>query len=417
MKGVLYFMAITTSYDPETLAFMADQSTYPNGKKHYNPTPNLRIPRGSTKAPRSTSGRGYRRPMPLGTQPDPRIWSHTPVYLLSVPPGQEFTRAQRVQSHTPVAGAIVPRNADNEPLMPGFVLVAIADTDFFSVKNMLRELQWGFLSADTVDPDLLSTFLPYAETLQAPTQAFEPDHPLCQLAEAVFHREGWHGRLEKDSWTLYDATGRPVQHGGFAAWWATVCRNWNEQQMPLADIVVQHQSAIAGAVVPVALQDTSPDGDWIGTWLRQTVRVRSARHLGIRPRLNQIFGLITGVRDQELQLSVTHPDWLTHLLRYRLPLQDTARVPGRWAVIRVPEATPTVLQHVRLVHRELGWTEQWKVVDTHNPRLVVSSLLKPRDVRVDATARQITVREIPGARRDWMATAQDWLPEWTIVGL
>lgn len=410
-------MAITTSYDPDTLAFMADQSTYSNGKKHYNPTPHLRIPRGSTTAPRSASGRGRRQPIPLGTKPDPAVWSHTPVYLLSVHSGQEFTRAQSVQAHTRAAGAIVPRNADNEPLMPGFVLVAIADTDFFSVKSMLRELRWGILSEDTVDPNFLSTFLPYAETLQAPAQAFEPDHPLCQLAEAVFHREGWHGRLDKDTWSLFDNAGRPVTHGGFAAWWATLCRDWNEQQLPLTDIVRRHQDALAGAVVPVTLKDSSPHGDWMGTWARQTVRVRSARHLGIRPRLNHVFGLITGVREQELQLSVTHPDWLTHLLRYRLPLQATVRVPGRWAVIRVPEVTPTIMEHVRLVHRELGWTEQWKVVDTHNPRFVVSALLKPRDVRVDATTRQITVREIPGTRRDWMATAQQWLPDWTIVGL
>ena len=412
-KGVST-MSLTTSYDPDTLALMADHATYGTGKKHYNPVPQSRIPRTKTLQSRSTG----RLPRISPTPPDSRVWTQKPVYLLSVQTGQEFLIAHHIQQYTSAAGAMVPRNPDNEPFMPGFVLVAIPDPEFHAVTQCIRDRHWGFLTADSVDPELVRTFLPYADTItDTPISPWGPDHPLRQLGEAVLHREGWHGTIDADGWALADAHGRPITHGGFAAWWATLCRDWTDQQLPLGDIVIRHQDALIGSVVPVAIDRAIPPGDWLGTWMRQPVRVPAAAHQGIRQRPAKTIGVITGFRDGETQVSVTHPDLITRLLGYRMPIDASVRVPGRWAVIRVPQVTPTSLEHVRLVRRDLGWPEQWRVVDTDNPRLVVSALLKPRDIHVNPTTRQIVVQDIPGPRQDWVQTAREWLPEWTIVGL
>lgn len=406
-------MPATTPYDPATLAFVIDQAHYGSGgKKHYNPVPRLRTrssPRPRIKATQSAPA----SPKPSAV-PKAAVLTD-PVYLLSVPAGQEVTIATQLSRYSTASTVLVPRNHNNEPLMPGYVLVSVAPDQYHAVVRLIQKQYWGWLSQDPMAPDMVEPFLPYAgDVLSDIGLTWGREHPVRQIAEAVLQSRGIRGTLVGDGWALTDRTGAPIVRPDFDDWWSSLVADWRDHR-PLGEILDRHHCELAGMTFPLSV--TGHDGsDLLGEWFGQPARVPSQARQGIRlGRRGKIWGVLTGRAEDEAQFSLTHPHLVEQRLGFRIGYERAVRDPGRWAAILVPRVTPTVSEHVRLAAQSLGWSETWRVVDRSDPVTVVRTLLKPTQVQVDRAARAIHLSGIDSGRMAWWATAQEWLSDWVIA--
>lgn len=406
-------MPATTPYDPATLAFVIDQAHYgSDGKKHYNPVPRLRVP--SSPRPRAKAARTA--PASRASAAKQTTVLTDPVYLLSVPAGQEVTIAAQLSHYSTASTVLVPRNRDNEPLMPGYVLVSIAPDQYSTVARLIREQYWGWLSRDPMEPDMIQPFLPYAGDVLTDTGlTWGRKHPVRQLAEAVLQSRGVRGTLAGEGWALTDRTGAPIVQPEFEDWWTGLVADWREHR-PLSDILDRHHRELTSIAFP--LQVTGHDGaDLVCEWFGQPARVPSKARHGIRlGRQGTIWGVLTGRAGSVALFSLTHPNLVEQRLGFRVGYEHVTRDPGRWAAVLVPRVTPTVSEHVHLAAQSLGWPETWRVVDRSDPVTVVRTLLKPAKIRFDRAAHVIHVDGIDPRRTAWRATAQAWLSDWVIAG-
>lgn len=393
------------SYDHETLAFMADQQAYQTGKKQYNPIPHSRIP--------STSRRAAKR-LVQPTIAQPRSARLTdPVYLLSVMAGQDDVVASNLLRFSEATNVVVPRKPNGDLVMPGFVYVAISDAAYHRVAEQIRDKRWGWLNRDPLDRATVQSLAAYAaDAHDGPGALWGATHPVRIIAESVLQSRGWHGRLQENDWTLTDATGHAAVDAAFQDLWMKLVEDWNERR-PIAEILGNHRELLEGVAYPVALTETRRGRDWQCTWLDQTGRIPDSAHAAIRPRATRVWAVM--VQAEPLTFAMTHPDLLRQRLRYRVPYQDAARVPGRWAAILVPQVTDTVRMHVRQAAHALGWSEHWQAVASNDPAGIVRTLLKPRSVAFDRANRRILLDGIASERMGWLDRAGDWLPEWTLV--
>lgn len=403
-------MATTKSYAPDTMNFLIDQAAYgSNGKKQHNPTPRLRIPSQT----RARSAKRRLDLIPL-TAP-PRVWQTDPVYLLSVPKGQEQEVAAKVSHYTQASGVLIPESRDGLPFMPGSLFVAIPDPVHYVVRERIRVQQWGWLSSNPLDRDTVDPFIPFA-SISSPTpvavNAWGVNHPLRQLGEALLHSRGWHGTLQGDVWDLYNAHGSSVPSDEFSALWQALCASW-EVHHSIGPVFAAHSDLLEGVAYPIRLTNTPAGRDWECELFGQSGHIPLSEHMFIRPRSANVWGVLTHAG--MMTFSLTHPDLLAHRLRYRVPYRGVARVPGQWAAILVPQITDTVTMHVRQTAQSLGWTEPWRAVTTHDPAGLLGQVLKTRRVTFDRHAKQVLVEGIPLDRTAWIPTAQAWLPKWTIV--
>lgn len=399
-------MPATTVYDPDTLAFLADQAAYgPTGKKHYNPVPHSRIP--STPRPKAASSAARPAPPPH-TAPLPT----DPVYLLSVPPGHERAIAARLAQFSAASGVWEPVTASGEPMLPGSLFVAIPDAVKHEVLEQIRERQWGWVSKTQADADLVRAFLPYAASLAAVPDPWGPHHPIRVIAEAVLHRRGWHGTLREKGWALKTVHGAPIVDADFQNFWQALVAEWTAHRSVSA-LAIRHRADLVGAAYPVTLDGTLGRHDWPCRWLGVPARIPAAAHRHIRPRARTVWAVLT--QAEPLTFSLTHPDLLRHRLRYRLPYLDAVREPGRWAAILVPRMTDVVARQVRSTARSLGWAESWRAVCRDDPAGVLRVLLNPQDAIFDRTTGQARIRGVPADREPWLDTARAWLPQWTLV--
>ena len=404
---------MNTSYDPETLAFLADQSQCATGKKHYNPMFRSRIP-STRPLPRRTPS------TPATPHSAPAALPTDPIYLLSVLGGQELATADALTrwsqlTHTgPALQTIVPTNFHNEPMLPGSIFVAIPDTLHYLVRQQIRTMHWGFLSADPVDPETVKPFLPYQQDANAEHgAAFPPSHPVRVIADAIAFSRGWHGSLQGSGWALHDAHGQPIVSPQFTAFWDDLVAAWSRRDA-LETIITRHRPMMEHVAYPLTLTDTSR-ADWQAQWLERPAVIPAAEHRQIRlkrPKA-EVWGVLTDTHP--LTFSLCHPTLAAHRLRYRVAYQDLVRVPGNWAVILVPQATATVRMHVRQTAQSLGWTESWLAVDAVDPAGIIAGLLKPQAVQYDRTAHRIRLQGIPSERLPWLAKAAEWLPDWMLV--
>ncbi len=396
-------MAVTTSYDPATLEFVVDQSTYPTGKKHYNPHPRSRIP-ATPRSPRKASA------SPRPSPPSPvQAFTTDPWYLLSVPSGHEVQIADRLTQFAPVTHVFIPRMADGQPAIAGRFFVAISNAALAAVRAQIRTEYWGWLDTDAVAPDVLEPFLPYAEAHAGLTT-----HPLTHLAESVLHHRGYHGQLTPTGWALTNVHGHAVQDAAFDTLWHAWTDAWSVHQ-PLPAIVAQHAPELIGVTYPVDLVQTPRYKDWTCRWMGMEGMIPAHEHHNIRPRQSLVAAYLVAIHGTTAVWSLRHPAVVADRLRYRTPYLDIARVPGQWAVILVPYLNDTIHMHLRQTQHGLGWSEAWRGVAQTEVAGIIRNMLKPRDVTFDRSARVITLSQVPVDRQRWITTVRDWLPDWTIT--
>ena len=402
-------MAFSRAYDPDTLAFLADQAAHATGKKHYNPVPRSRIP----SSPRHGGPR--RQPAASPAPPHPSLFSQLPVYFVSVFTGQEALVVGHL-NQSPGVHAFTPRDAQGRAMLPGTVFVAVSADDLPAVRERLRHNHWGrLLSGAPADPDLVRPFLPYADAnaLADADSAVGPgpSHPLRQLAEALLQSRGWHGRLEAKGWALRDRHGNPATDTAFDTLWQALVADWNAGR-PFAEMLARHgQHWIGTAFAIEVTHDHQPK--WIGRWLEQTVIIPPSHHANIHLTSTTAWGVLTSTTP--LTFSLCHPDLARQRLHYRLPYDALARVPGKWAAILVPRVNSVVQGHVRQTAQSLGWVEHWRAVTPHDPAALLTTVLRPRRLRFDQAPRKVAhVQGIPADRIVWADEVQRWLPEWCL---
>lgn len=398
-------MPASIPHDPATLDYCGS-----GGKKHYNPYPRSRIPSTRRATPKQS-------PVVRRTSSASRTtFTSNPVYLLSVPSGQELAVAAQLTRYSTASGVLVPRNHNNEPLLSGYILLAIPTAEYHTVTHLLQTQYWGWLSRDPLDADVVQSFLPYmGDPLGDASLAWGSEHPVRQIAEAVLQSQGLHGVLESNGWALQDKGGVPIVQDRFADWWTALIDDW-ESHRPLREILERHHAYLLGHAFPLVMTGYD-DEDLVGHWFGQPARIAAKDRQGIRVTSSRpIWGVLTGRTESGATFSLTHPDLLHQRLAYRIVYDAAVRDPGRWAAILVPRTNPMLDEHVRLAARSLGWSEAWRIVHRDDPAGVVRTLLKPRTVRFDRRARVIHVEGIDVRRRVWLATAQEWLPDWVIAG-
>ena len=414
-------MASTTTYDPTTLAFLADQAQGAPGKKHYNPVPRSRIP----STPRAFSRAMRARTSPPNTALTSPSLPPDPLYLLGVPQGQEFVIAQKLRTFSAASLVMVPMNAAHEPLMPGSIFVAIPDAAYYDTVTRIQREHWGWLSQTPIDPNTLRPFLPYADQIHQPyaslsgADSWGPDHPLRAVLQAFWHAHGWHGTLaDADHWALHDAQGQPIVSDLADTFWRDVLADWHAQRS-VSQILQRHRAQLQGGTYALTLDTPRASRqDWLGSWCGMPAVVPATAHRDIKPRQSTVWGTLVAVDGPRWVFDLRHPDLLTHRVRYRVPFQDAVRLPGRWAAILVPDAAESdperVQRHIRRASQSLGWPEPWLPVRAEDPGTLLRTLLTPTAIRFDK-AQQIVYCTVPADRKVWVPTVQRWLPDWVIV--
>ena len=407
-------MAMTSSYDPEILAFLSDQTQRPSGKKSYNPYFRSRIPRSGPSRVRTKAA-----PSSAVPSISPPALPADPLYFLHVLTGHEQMRAEQLRRYSAVTVAWVPVDADNEPCLPGTVILAIPDSAYFTVADQIRAMHWGQLEQQPADPSIVTAFLPYipVNDTHPALGAFGPDHPVLQTAQAVLAAQGWHGQLMADGWAVYDAAGQPVRTAAaFDAFWNDLIQTWSQKQ-PLTDLVNRHSVLMQNIAYPLTLVNTRTK-DWVIQWMNQVGYVPQSEHAGmrLRPGTTAVWGVL--VQTDPLLFSLRHPLLAPHRLRYRLgsTYQDTIRVPGQWGLVLTDFLSEIVRRHVRQSAQSLGWHERWTAVSPTDPHHLLTALLKPQQLAFDTVTRRVRVDGIPTDRLVWVPKALEWLAgdDWVI---
>ena len=408
-------MAVTSSYDPDMLAFLSDQTQRPSGKKSYNPYYRSRIP-SPRRSPTRFRTVSSTIPPSAGSA---TLLPEDPLYLLTVPSGQERMRAAQLRQYSAVTVAWVPVDADNEPYLPGTVLVAIPPTAYFAVHTQIRTMHWGFLAQKPVDMEIVRPFLRYIppDDTQPDWGAFGPDHPVLQVAQAVLAAQGWHGHLGTQGWRIYDAASQPVTvPPAFAAFWNDLVQTWSHKHS-LTDLALRHVEWMHHIAYPLTLVNTR-EKDWAIQWMHHQGSVPQSEHAGmrLRPGTTTVWGVL--MQTHPLLFSLRHPLLTPHRLRYRLgsAYQDTIRVPGQWSLVLTAFLSETVRRHVRQSAQSLGWHERWTAVSPTDPHQLLTALLRPQQLAFDTATRRVRVDGIPTDRLGWVPKALEWLAgdDWVI---
>jgi len=407
-------MAIVTSYDHDTLDFVTNPST---GKKQYNPIPQSRIPSSPHRArnPRSRMLRA------VPSHPTPSLPTD-PLYILGVPTGQELTIAAKLRAFSAVSAALVPTNRDNLPMTPGTIYIAIPPKALYEIKRQIQTYRWGWLIETPVEPSsvqsLLGAMAPQEMNLSTP--AWPVNHPICQLARALWQSRGWHGSLQQEGavtrWHLQQTDGTSVESPDIEALWRTLEQGWLSGQ-PMDEILQDYAPSLVGASYPLILEHTPHCGVWTGQWFGQPITIPRAMHANIHLKSSGsavVWGTLLQT-DPTWVFSLVSPDLVTHRLRYRVPYDDSIRVPGQWSVIVVPQVTETTRMHVRQAVRSLGWAERWEAVSSEDPARLVTLVLKPGTMRFDQRHGQqiVHLSRIPNDRKRWIIQTARWLPDWS----
>ena len=403
-------MAISTSYDPETLAFLADQAAWSSGRKTYSPVPRSRIP----STPRIKK---VRKPAdPLSTSA-----VTGPTYLLSVPPGKERVYYQRLQQHVANIRVFLPLTYRQEPVYPGWLFITIPDAVYAAVTTLLKEWRWGFLNDDPVPPDLVNTLELHAHDVPAMQQSvgpFNEEHPLWQLAQALIHHYGWHGTWnELDGWQLQTAKGIAIEHASWDGLWLSLYTAW-QAGTPMEEIVRLHHDDFVGIAFPITLYPGPAQKDWVCEWLGIPGTIPAAEHRGIHTVSAQpTTGWGVLLRGGSVQFSLVHQDLARQLIAYRMPIRDILRVPGERTVLCVPQLSDVARMHARQISKSLGWKETWGVVSSADPRQLINKALGPKHMQFFREEKLVTTTGIPKSRQVWVDRINQWLaPDWTIVG-
>ncbi len=402
-------MAISTSYDPETLAFLADQAAWASGRKTYSPVPHSRIPstprtKKATKPPSSLT---------------PQAVSGS-TYLLSVPAGKEYAYYQRLQQHVAHIQVFLPLTPRNEPIYPGWLFITIPDAVYVSVTTLIKDWRWGFLNPDPIDANLLQTVQSHVQDVAVthnPVGPFGDGHPLWQLAQALIHHYGWHGSWnELDGWQLQTAQGVEIQHAGWDDLWRALYTAW-QAGTPIAEIIQSHHDVFAGVAFPITIRPGTAKEDWACDWLGLSGTIPMAEHQGIRmPARQATEGWGVLLRGNTLQFSLVHQDLARQLTAYRMPVRDILRVPGERTVLCVTQLSDVARMHARQISKSLGWKETWGVVSPNDPLHLVRYALQPQSQRFFREKGLVTVTGISKPRQAWVDRVNQWLaPDWTIV--
>lgn len=387
-------------HDPAIIDFLHSQNAWPTGHKRYSPVPRSRIP----ATPRTARSGLRARSVPVVTSP-----LRHPLYTLFVRPGQEIDTAQRIRHAQPHLTAFVPVTPDNRPQYPGWVFVAIPDTAYGTIRTLAQDFRWGVLGREPVEPDLADRIRCYAAALpDDPDLVPDAEHPLWRVGEALAHSEGLHGPWRAHGWDLVDVTGRPAESVAFTRIWDALRAAWRERPV-LEDVLASHADQLIGRTFPVAIQSRGP-GPWDGVWFGQPVRIPGSDHAGIQlkaPRVSA-WGVLTG-GPGPWTMSLTHPRLTAGRLAYRVPVLDTIRVPGRWAVVQVPQVTETVRMHVRHTAQQLGWRETWSAVSADDPAGLVRQVLTPHVARFDPDHPIVRLVGVPKDRQRWIPRVERWI--------
>lgn len=405
-------MSITSTYDPETLAFLADQAQWHSGRKTYSPVPHSRIP--STPRPKTS-------PKPARAHTPRRAAVVGPTYLLSVPPGKEQTFYQRLHQHLAQVAVTLPLTFHNDPIYPGWLFLTIPDAVFASVAALLKEWRWGFLDINPIAPDLLAAIQSHQDDARVPQDAVGPfgdTHPLWQLAQALIHHYGWHGTWNAvDGWQLQTAQGVTVEHAGWEDLWRSLYLSW-QAHASIKEIIQKHRAALEGVAFPITIRPGTAKEEWSCDWLGLSGAIPVAEHQGIAMPAHQAakgWGVL--LRSDTLQFSLVHQDLAHHLIAYRMPVKDLVRIPGQRTVLCVPQVSGVAKMHARQVSQSLGWTEPWSVVSPADPQQLIHDALAPKQMQFFRKDGMVTISGMPQPRRILLDRVNQWLaPEWTIVG-
>lgn len=402
-------MAISTSYDPETLEFLADQAAWrSSGRKTYSPIPHSRIPSTPRRKlkPAAAAEMGQQGSV-VG-----------PTYLLFVPPGKERTYWARLHNVSRIR-ALLPLTFRNEPVYPGWLFLTIPDAEFPRVATLLKEWRWGFLNPDPIAPDLLQAVQSHVEEVSVAQNrggSFGDDHPLWQLAQALIHHYGWHGTWnEMDGWQLQTATGVAIEHAGWNDLWRALYTAW-QAGTAMAEIVQKHRDVFVGVAFPITIHPGRTQDDWSCEWLGLSGLIPAIEHRGIRMASHTTTGWGVLLRSDALQFSLVHQDLARQLTAYRMPVRDILRVPGERTALCVAQLSDVARMHARHISKSLGWQETWGVVSPSDPLHLIRFALQPKSQKFFRDSHIVSLTQIPKPRQVWVDRVNQWLaPDWTIV--
>ncbi|WP_026040673.1 hypothetical protein [Sulfobacillus thermosulfidooxidans] len=385
---------------------MLDVLQSPRPTKRVNPVPCSRIPRALplNRSRISDSSTGW--------EDRTRNWTDFPVYMLTVVAGHEISVSRLLRRWSP-AIPLLPVDASNQPLMPGYLFVSVmSDADLDVVRQLIRQHHLGVLSQRPVES---SVVMPFLRDEATPADPWGPDHPLADLLREYWFARGWHASWLESGWAIFDAAGLPVVTQEAMELWRSLRHDWlNHHSM--ATIIRDHLPALVGTTYRVQLDHTPLNGPWTGVWMGRPFHIPADEHQKFHLRSHTVWAVLTEAGSKRLTFRLRSKPLMRHRLGHQLSYVQGIRRPGQWGAVLVDDAQ-SAQAVVTTVAQDLGWEEPWHVVAQNDPDAIIRTLLRPQDVQFDAAHQIVLVSGIPRSRRGLVAAADRWLAPsgWLLV--